>query len=289
MNQDSELKIVHTMGVNNCGGRCVIHAHVRNGRIERITTDTAEAAGDGVPLAACVRGMNYHKTFLSEERLQYPLLRTGKRGEGQFKRISWEEAVERIASEWIRIRDTYGPASRYVHNSSGVRAVLRPDRFLKRLLALDGGYLNFYHSYSTACTAQATKLVYGSTASGSSLETLMYSKLILLWGHNPVETKFDCVTMYWLRKAREAGIPIISIDPRQSDTTLALGAEWIPIRPATDAALQDAMAYVLVEEDLYDREFLDRCCLGFDKEHMPEGADPGDCVLSYLTGEQDGI
>ncbi len=67
------------------------------------------------------------------------------------------------------------------------------------------------------------------------------------------------------------------------------GAEWVPIRPATDAALLDAMAYVIWSEGLHDQVFLDRCCLGFDKVHMPAGADPRDCVLSYLTGEADGI
>ncbi|MEI3166581.1 MAG: molybdopterin-dependent oxidoreductase [Lachnospiraceae bacterium] len=55
-----------------------------------------------------MRGLNYHKTFLGEDRLRYPMKRVGKRGEGKFTRISWAEAVDTIASEWIRIRDTYG-------------------------------------------------------------------------------------------------------------------------------------------------------------------------------------
>lgn len=70
---------------------------------------------------------------------------------------------------------------------------------------------------------------------------------------------------------------------------LQLDAEWIPLRPATDSALMDAMAYVIVKEGLQDQEFLDRCCLGFDKEHMPDGVDPSECYLSWLTGEKDGV
>ena len=65
--------------------------------------------------------------------------------------------------------------------------------------------------------------------------------------------------------------------------------EWIPVRPATDSALMDAMAWVIVEEGLQDQEFLDRCCIGFDKAHMPKGIDSSECYLSYIYGEKDGI
>ena len=84
MEEANGCRVIHTMGRNNCGGRCIIHAHVRDGKIEQLTTDTLEAAGDCVPLTACVRGMNYHKTFLGEDRLRYPMKRVGRRGEGKF-------------------------------------------------------------------------------------------------------------------------------------------------------------------------------------------------------------
>lgn len=289
MDQHNETKIIHTMGRNNCGGRCIIHAHVRDGQIEKLTTDTPQAAGDDVPLCACVRGLNYHKTFLGPDRLRYPMKRVGERGEGKFQRISWEEATDLIAREWVRIRDTYGPGSRYVNYATGISAAISGSSLAKRLLKLDGGYLGYYNSYSTACIRKATDLMYGTCETGNSLVDWLNSNLIILWGHNPAETKFDSQTMYYLRRARKKGIPIIVVDPRRNDTAEQLGAEWVPLRPATDAALQDAMAYVIVEEGLQDQDFLDRCCLGFDKAHMPEGVDPSECVLSYLTGEKDGV
>lgn len=289
MDQQNETKIIHTMGRNNCGGRCIIHAHVRDGQIEKLTTDTSQAAGDDVPLCACIRGLNYHKTFLGPDRLRYPMKRVGERGEGKFQRISWEEATDLIAREWVRIRDTYGPGSRYVNYATGISAAISGSSLAKRLLKLDGGYLGYYNSYSTACIRKATDLMYGTCETGNSLIDWLSSNLIILWGHNPAETKFDSQTMYYLRRARKEGIPIIVVDPRRNDTAEQLGAEWIPLRPATDAALQDAMAYVIVEEGLQDQDFLDRCCLGFDKAHMPEGVDPSECVLSYLTGEKDGV
>ena len=286
--QPDEERVVHTTGRNNCGGRCIIHAHVRDGKIEKLTTDTPAAAGEGVPLCACVRGMNYHKTFLGEDRLRYPMKRVGPRGEGAFVRISWEEATDLIAREWVRIRDTYGPGSRYVNYATGISALISGSGLAKRLLKLDGGYLGYYNSYSTACITQSTRLMYGTCETGNHLADWLNSSLIILWGHNPAETKFDSETMYYLRRAKAKGIPIIVVDPRRSDTALALEAEWIPLRPATDAALLDAMAYVIVERGLQDQDFLDRCCLGFDKAHMPAGVDGGECCLSYLTGERDG-
>jgi len=285
----ADYKIIPTVGRNNCGGRCIIHAHVRDGKIEKLTTDTPAAAGEDVPLCACAKGLNYHKTFLGPDRLQYPMKRVGARGEGKFQRISWEEAVDIISDQWIRIRDTYGPASRYVAYATGVTSVFRGNNLAKRLLALDGGFLDYYNSYSSACITQATKLMYGTRETGNTPSDWLNSQLIILWGHNPSETKFDCESMYWLRKAKKQGIPIVVIDPRQSDTALELGARWIPIRPATDAALADAMAWVIIDAGLQDQSFLDRCCIGFDKAHMPESVDPTECYLSYVTGEKDGV
>ncbi len=283
-----EEKVIRTTGRNNCGGRCVICAHVKNGEIVRLTTETQEPEPGVPPLTACMRGLNYHKTFLGPDRLRQPMRRVGKRGEGKFEPISWEEALDTIAAEWVRIRDTYGPGSRYVNYATGISAVMRGDRLAKRLLSLDGGFLDHYNTYSSACIRQATELMYGTNETGNPPADWLNAKFILLWGHNPAETKFGS-SMYYLEKAREKGIPIVVIDPRKNDTVLRLGAEWVPIRPATDSALADGMAYIIYQEGLQDQDFLDRCCLGFDEDHMPPGADPKACYRAYLLGEQDGV
>ena len=285
----SETKIIPTTGRNNCGGRCIIYAHVRDGIIEKLSTETTGTPEHPVPLCACARGLNYHTTFLGEDRLRWPMKRTGERGEGKFSRISWKEALDILTSEYIRIRDTYGPGSRYVNDGCGISAVMRGDRMMRRLLALDGGYLGSYNSYSSACIRNATDITYGTSETGTHPSDWLNSQLIILWGHNPAETRFDSSSMFYLKKAKAAGIPVIVIDPRKNDTVLALDAQWIPIRPATDSALADAMAYVIVKEGLQDQGFLDTCCLGFDAAHMPEGVDPSLNCLSYLMGENDGI
>lgn len=285
----NETKIIPTTGRNNCGGRCIIYAHVRDGIIEKLSTETTGTPEHPVPLCACARGLNYHKTFLGEDRLRWPMKRIGERGEGKFSRISWEEALDILTSEYIRIRDTYGPGSRYVNDGCGISAVMRGDRIMRRLLVLDGGYLGSYNSYSSACIRNATDITYGTSETGTHPSDWLNSQLIILWGHNPAETRFDSSSMFYLKKAKAAGIPVIVIDPRKNDTVLALDAQWIPIRPATDSALADAMAYVIIKEGLQDQGFLDTCCLGFDAAHMPEGVDPSLNCLSYLMGENDGI
>ena len=267
----SESRIVPVMGRNNCGGRCRLLVEEKDGSIVSIKGDPAYP--DKLP---CIKGLHYAKTFLCEERLTKPLKRVGERGDGLFEEITWEEAVDLIAKEMKRTRETYGPSSRYVHYGWGVEAVLNGNSMAKRLLRLDGGHLNYYNSYSTACTNYTTPYLYGTQYSGSSFDTLEDSKLIILWAHNPAETKFDNL-MDCLRKAKKNGARIIVVDPRKTPTVKALGAEWIGIKPTTDCALMDAMSYVIWKEDLYDHFFVEERCLGFDK------------YFAYLEGKEDGI
>jgi len=217
------------------------------------------------------------------------MIRIGKRGEGRFRRISWEEAAAHIAAEWTRIRDAYGVGSRYVNYGTGNCGVIRPDQLAMRLLNLDGGYLGRYGSYSSGCASCATTYTYGDTRSGNSPEDILNTKLLILWAHNPAETVFSHLLTDSILRARAAGTKVIVIDPRQSDSALTLADEWIPIRPSTDGALADAMAYVILSEDLQDQAFMDRFCLGFDEDHMPDGVPKEQNYRNYLFGGLDGI
>jgi anaerobic dimethyl sulfoxide reductase subunit A len=172
-----------------------------------------------------------------------------------------------------------------VQYATGVSAVIRPGMLARRLLALDGGYLDYYNSYSSACSRFVTPFIYGDHFSGNSIADILHTNLLILWGHNPQETVFGSERNYYLAKVRDKGIPIIVIDPRESDTVRALKAEWIPIRPGSDAALADGMAYVIWSEGLQDQRFMDAFCLGFtESPQIPAGQS----YYAYLFGEQDG-
>ncbi|MFK9092946.1 DMSO/selenate family reductase complex A subunit [Bacillus salipaludis] len=288
--KDTE-KIISTCSINNCGGRCVIKAHVKDGVVVRVSTDTQESGDLSTPpLRACVRGRNYRSMLYHPDRLKYPMKRVGKRGEGKFTRISWDEAIETIATEVKRIGDQYGPESRYVNYASGQSWGLHGGKnAARKLLSLTGGYLNYSNDYSSGAGNVATPYTYGTNNSGSSFDSLLHSKYIILWGQNPSEMIFSTPYREYLMQAKKNGAKIIVIDPRYTDTAIAFADEWIPILPTTDNAFMDAMGYVIITEKLHDQAFLDKYCIGFDGDHMPDGVSGEESLKSYLLGVSDGI
>ena len=210
--------------------------------------------------------------------------RVGKRGEGIFERISWDEALDTIADHTKRIMAEHGPESIFLQYATGNAGKTSERVWMRRLLGLYGGYLDHYGTYSSACTNVATPYTYGTANTGSSREEWANAKLIILMGFNPAATIHGTNTAYYLKKAKAAGAKIICIDPIYSDTAIALADQWIPIRPTTDSALLDAMAYVMINENLQDQQFLDTYCLGFDEDHMPVGIPVGNSYKSYIVG-----
>lgn len=280
-----EEKIVPTSGGHNCGGRCVIKAHVRDNRIVRISTDDDIPDTEQVPqLRGCLRCRSYRDRLYHPDRLKYPMKRVGKRGEGKFERITWDEALNIIADNTKRIMKQYGPEAIYINYATGNQGKAAERFWIARLLGLYGGFLSYYGTYSTACTSAATPYTFGTTLTGNSREDWVNSKLIILLGMNPGENIFSTNTAYYLKLAKAAGAKIVVIDPRYSDTAVGLADEWIPIRPTTDSALLDAMAYVMISENLHDQKFLDKYSLGFDEEHMPSGIPAGNSYKGYVLG-----
>lgn len=281
---------VPTASHNNCGGRCVIKIHLKNGKILDLSTDSCEDTPDHLQVRSCLRGHSYLDTFLHKDRLLYPMKRIGKRGEGRFKRISWEEAVSVIADEMTRIKHTYGPQARYCNYATGYEmCAASPSVMVRRLLALNGGYLGYYNNYSCSPSSLSASLIYGTDQTGNSRNDYVNSKLILLWGANPAETFCGGNTMYHLLMAKRAGAKIIVIDPRFSDTAAALADQWIAPLPTTDNALSDAMAYVIYTRNLHHKAFLDTFCQGFDRDTMPAGVPASESYVDYLLGTKDGI
>lgn len=284
-------KVCITSNGNNCGGRCRILVHLIDGLMTRITSENLCDEIEGQPsLKACARGRNYRNLVYHPDRLKTPMKRVGKRGSGSFVPITWEEAIQTIAKETKRIGDTYGPASRYIPYGWGnAHGVLSDQAMMKKVLALAGGYLNYWGDYGCIQTQVATKSMYGTSESGNSYSTLVDSKLIILMAHNPASTVFGTTFRHYLMKARENGTKIIVVDPRYTETAQGLADEWIPIRPTTDPALMDAMAYVILKRRLYDKEFLNKFCIGFDRVTLPKGIPAKESVKSYLLGKKDGI
>jgi len=274
---------------HNCGGRCLLRVHLNEGLITRIETDDRPTDTIADPqLRACIRGRSYRHRQYHKDRLKYPMKRTGERGSGEFERISWDEATDLVASNIKRIRDQYGNTSLYVPYGTGGYNQMGGKWSADRLMNLYGGALGYYNSYSWACITPATETVYGTDVSGNQRQDWLNSKFIIMWGWNPSEMRDGTNTEYILKEARKKGVRIVCIDPRMTMSAVALADEWIPIRPGTDVAMMSAMAYVMITENLYDRHFVDKYCIGFDSSQMPENCKNEETYRDYILGHRDG-
>ena len=152
--------------------------------------------------------------------------RTGKRGEGVFERITWEEALDKIAGELMRVKKTYGNSAMFVPYGTGSYSQINGRQTAQRLLNLFGGSLGHYNSYSWACIANGSATVYGTNATGNSPRTGSTPNK-LMWSWNPSEMRDGTNTEYFLRKAREKGARIVCIDPRMTLSAVALADESV--------------------------------------------------------------
>ena len=274
---------------HNCGGRCVLTLYVKDNIIKRIETDDRPEDTISDPqLRACIRGRAYRRRQYHPDRLKYPMKRTGKRGEGQFERISWDEALDMMASQLRRVKEQYGNDAILVPYGTGSYTQTNGRQTAARLMNLFGGSLGFYNSYSWACISMATPFVYGTNITGNQRQDWVNSKYIIMWGWNPAEMRDGTNSEYFIKKARENGARVICIDPRMSMSATALADEWIPIRPGTDVALMSAMAHVIISENLHDEAFIRQCCIGFDASQMPPGCEHEESYSDYIFGTFDG-
>jgi anaerobic dimethyl sulfoxide reductase subunit A len=290
--QPGETVVTSTCG-HNCGGRCVVNAHVRDGRIVKISTDPRKWTPEVPPLHACVRGFGQVERVNHPDRLLHPLRRTGPRGAGRFERISWDEALDEIAAQMLRIRDAYGPAAILDCSRTGSLSMLHSRATVQRLLHMFGGCTELWSNVSSEAEVFAVRMTYGASADYKSAgrEPIDYvnSRLIVMWGWSPGDGTFGTGTLQYLKWAKKRGVRMVCVDPRVTRSSRELADEHIFIRPSTDAAALIAMAYVIASEGLQDQPYLDRHVLGFDEGHLPPGAPAGASYLSYLRGEPDGV
>lgn len=282
---------------HNCGSRCLNKVLVKDGVVIRQKTDDTHPDSPDYPQQrGCLRGRSQRRQVFNTDRLKYPMKRKnwepggGKkelRGKDQWVRISWDEALDHIASETKRIKGKYGNESILV--SGG------PD--IGKVMSTIGGYTD--HTGTTSWGAWL--YTYDKLGVGEGLIVdaindrldLRNSQLIVLWGVNPAWSTMGSATYNYLQ-AKKAGARFISIDPLYTDSASIFDADWVPVRPGTDHALALGIMYTLLDEDdpltnpLVKWDFLNKYTIGFDKDHMPKGVDPKDNFKDYLLGTSDG-
>ncbi len=267
-------RVVLTSCYYDCGARCLLKVHVKEGRIVDISTDDRPMPS----LKACVRGLFQREVVYTADRLTKPLRRVGRRGEGKFEPIPWEEALERVSRELLRVKRDHGNSALFLMDYSGSLSPLQGmGKAARRFFSLFGGCTTTWGSASLEAALFSSIATFGTAFTGTTRDNFLHSRLIILWGWNPLVTRFGPTTTYFLTQAKKGGTKIVCVDPRQSPSGEILAQEWIPIRPGTDAAMLIAMAFVMIAEDLYDRSFVQAYTLGFEK------------FAGYVLGQEDGV
>jgi len=251
-------------------GTCGVLAHVKNGKMVSVEGDPDCPANWG---SLCAQGRAAVELVYHPDRLKYPMKRKGKRGEGKWERISWDEATDTIAENISQIRKKYGPLALAVACGTG-----RPEPTLamRRFLNIWGtpNRIGYPHNCLTPRRI-ACMLLFGMKF---AIPDVANTQCLVLWGTNVTHTGI-CRGGAHVAQALKRGVKSIVIDPYQ--TPLASKSDiWLQLRPHTDCALALALMNVLIQENFYDKDFVEKWTHGFDRlaEHVrsftPEWAEP---------------
>jgi anaerobic dimethyl sulfoxide reductase subunit A len=271
--RNDEERIVLTSCTHDCGSRCLLKVHVKDGVIVRIESDD----GKDPELRACARGRAYRQKEYAPDRLKFPMKRIGARGEGKFERISWDEALDIVASELKRVKATYGSSAILCIGIDGSWGQLHTRLAARRLLNLFGGFVTHLENVSCHGMVVAANATFGIVRLANTPDDYLNSRLIIIWGWNPAANRWQLSTVHSLWRAKDTRTKLVCVDPRCTDTAAILANQWIPIRPGTDTAMLIAMAYVIIVEGLQDQAFIDKYTVGFDQ------------YKDYVLGVEDGI
>ena len=298
---DDQLTTVVTSCAHNCGSRHALVAHKKGDVIVRLSTDDGRFQKGGFfgkdteaepQLRGCLRGRSYRARLYSPERLLYPMLRVGKRGEGKFKRVSWDEALDYVAKKMVELRNNYGPTALLDQSYAGASyGVLHKsdqiEGLLGRFLGMFGCRTNSWSVPSYQGTTFSSRMTFGTIHDGNEDDTFAHSKLIIMWGWNPAYTFHGGNTFYYMRLAKQRGCKVVLVDPQYTDSAGVYDAWWIPIRPNTDAAMLAGMAHYIFTNNLQDQDFINKFCQGMDEGTMPEQFKDKENFKDYILGKYD--
>ena len=238
----------------NCYSTCTLRVQVEDGRLRRIEPHPENRA---TPEGACIKGLSYIERQHSPERLLHPLRKVP--GTDRFEKIDWDSAIDSIATELARLRESHGPQSVLYYSASGTKGLLNATGM--EFWRLYGGCTTTYGDLCWPAGLEATRLTLGENKHSVPWD-MAKAKLIVLWGKNAAETNVH--QMVFIDQALEAGGRLIVVDPRRTET--AERAELlIQPRPGTDGAVALAVARILIRNGQIDSEFIRRHVQGFER------------------------
>lgn len=281
---------------HNCGGRCMNKVLVKDGAVIRQKTDdTHEDSFDYPQQRGCVRGKAQQQQCFGADRILHPLKRKGwqpgggdnsngeLRGIDEWEVISWDEAIKLSCQEIKRISDELGPTGFYCKS---------PNKAFNLMSGCVRGWDTTSHG---TYTLGSDMIGLPSLDCGGENDRfdMKNAEVVVMWASNPNWSAAGWPINIWMN-ARDNGTKFICIDPLYNASAQMLDAEWLPVRNGTDMALMLATAYEMLrldkeEGDIIDWDFLNRCTVGFDADHMPEDAELDENLKDYILGAYDGI
>jgi len=272
---------------------------VKDGRITRTQSATGE------PFYVFQLAERYR--VYAPDRIKYPMKRVGwapggkssiaNRGKGEFVRITWDEAFDSATQELKRIQSTYGPSAFLYAPGEHSNSWMFHNRYMygHDMLSLLGGYTSLgCDGYSWGGSRPSGASIAGNTNKGVGPQEqvswfLKYSKMMVIWGQDPLINDRHYEVVDDMRLFKAAGIKLVFIMADMTETAKNFADTWIPCHPYADEALAAAVAYTWITEGTYDQAYLDTHTVGFDEDHMPAGAPKGASFKSYILGLSDGV
>ena len=238
----------------SCDIACSVHAEVKNGRVVKVRSSDNPIFRDNI----CMKAIFAPKGFAHPDRVLYPMRRVGKRGSGEFERVSWEEAMADIGERLNRVIDTYGPEAWAVSTSQWNTAT---DHGLGRRIMNNVGSPNWISGVALCAgnTAAINRMTYGWFPMADFTNT----KCVVLIGHNPRRHSWTPIYNF-IRSAQARGAKLIVLDPRKSSNAERADI-WLPLRAGSDTAMLFGWLKVILDEGLYDRDFVENWTVGFEE------------------------
>ncbi|MBY7142052.1 molybdopterin-dependent oxidoreductase [Virgibacillus sp. NKC19-3] len=224
---------------------CNLTAFVKDGKLLKVE------ASEDFNVKGCLRGISRSQWVNHKERLKMPMLRTGEKGSGEFKEISWDEALDLIEENINKTIREIGNKGILLESASGNMDSIA-NSMAEALFSHLGGATTPEGSLCCSAVTAAMNPIVGDRYIDTR-DTIRESKYIICWGNNPVVTMQAYFKEY--EEAIKNGARMIVIDPRFSETA-AKADEWVPIMPSTDTSLALGMLNIIIQEDLIDRQFL---------------------------------
>jgi len=236
-----------------CVWRCGVLAKVREGRVVKLDGNPEHPHSRG---KLCPRGQSGLMNTYDPDRVLTPLIRTGKRGEGKFRQASWDEALDLVAGNMLKIKEQYGPEAMVFSSTHNLSQV----QFENLLNAYGSPNYGTQRSLCFNAMIVSNLMTYGMEEPGRSYDTLDY---IILTGRNLMEAISTSETSD-LSHAVYRGTKVVYLDPRFTKTA-AKADLWLPIKPGTDLAFHLALLNTIISEDRYDHNFVEQHTVGFDE------------------------